>query len=156
LLHGMLRGSGLALQRTHFRVFDPDDQPVRFRQPLDARASRAFAAIEFRIDLEFSTLDLIPDNFGIEAKQVGKQVQIRFEQETVGREAVFPLHVHLEDPTRPVGNKDWLFQQIKKTCDQTRWDCLIAWQLDDGTASQLTLLRTLVRFRHSGEFHLNH
>ena len=111
-LHRVLCGRGRFVAGVLFHVLDPDNQPVRVREPLNPRQSRAAASFEFHIELTLSAVDSLGNDGGIRAQHVGKQVQIRFGRKSERCEPLFPRDVGLEDPACPVGYQNGLFHQV--------------------------------------------
>ena len=61
------------------------------------------------------------------------------------------LHVGLEHPAGAVGNQNRVIQKLKEAGNYARGHGFVGWRLDDGTATQSTLLRTLIHVRERGE-----
>jgi hypothetical protein len=111
---------------------------------LDSRKGLAGTTVKLRINPVFAAIDLIQNCLGAQAQQIGKQVRVRLESESVRCQLLLSSQIGEHDSAGTVGNEDRLFQQIEKIRRYAEWQRVIRLYFNRWTTSQAALLRTLV------------
>src|ERR1700675_568685 len=105
---------GLAL----LGIFNLNHQPIRLLEPLDSRQRLTRTAAQIKIHLVLAAFDLIHNYFLGNEKDVGKQVQVGIDLETMRLQSLSAAYVGKQNPSGAVGNQNRLLKQVQQIRQQ--------------------------------------
>jgi len=134
-----------------FGIFDPNDEPIPFGEPLDSR-EYPFPndPPNSRSTLVLTAFDLIQNDFLVHAKHVGKQVQVRVERETMKLQPLCGARIGKQNPSRAVRNQNRVLKQVSRLASRLTGSVSLACDSSIGPRFKIALLGHLSAFGGAG------